>query len=221
MPAAALAPALVAGGATVAGGLIQGSAARSASRAQQASADAAVAEQRRQFDLTRSDQQPWLQAGQNALARLQDPNAFQADPGYNFARNEGMRGIERSAAARGGATGGNALRALSQFNQGMADQSYGNWWNRQAGLAGVGQASAQSLGALGAQTASNIGNSLMAGGDARASGIAGQANALSGGLAGLSNIWQYNRMGGFGTPPFAPPTTMTNNYRGPMFGGFA
>lgn len=219
MPAAAIAPALVAGGATVAGGLIQGSAARSAARAQQQSADAAVAEQRRQFDLTRSDQQPWLQAGTNALARLQDPNAFQADPGYAFTRAEGIRGIERSAAARGGATGGNALRALTQYSAGLADQTYGNWWNRQAGLAGVGQATAQNLGALGAQSANNIGNTLMAAGDARASGIAGQANALSGGLAGLANIYQYNRAGGFGTPPFAPPT-MANNYRGPMFGGY-
>jgi hypothetical protein len=208
MPAAA-----IAGIATVGSAVVQGNSARSAARAQAQSADAATAEQRRQFDLTRADQQPWLQAGQNALSRLQDPSAFQADPGYAFTRSEGMRGIERSAAARGGATGGNALRALTQFNAGLADQAYGNWWNRQAGLAGAGQASAQSIGAFGQQTANNIGNNLMAAGDARASGIAGQANALTGALSGLSNLYGYTRGAGGGP-------TMANNYRGPMYGSY-
>lgn len=193
----------ITGGATIFGAASSSSAARSASRAQQQSADAATAEQRRQFDLTRADQQPWLQAGQNALSRLQDPSAFQADPGYAFTRSEGMRGIERSAAARGGATGGNALRALTQFNAGLADQAYGNWWNRQAGLAGAGQASAQSIGAFGQQTANNIGNNLMAAGDARASGIVGQSNALTGGLSSLANLYAY-RQGGGGNDGLAP-----------------
>jgi hypothetical protein len=148
---------------------------KEAARIQADSAREAIAEDRRQFDITRQDQQPWLQAGQGALARLQDPNAFQADPGYNFQRTEGMRGIERSFAARGGAASGNALRALAEFNNGLAAQSYGNWWNRQAGLAGVGQSSAQNLGALGSQFSSRIGNNLQNAGDARASGIVNQA----------------------------------------------
>ena len=202
---------------TLGGAAISASSARSASRAQQASADAAVGEQRRQFDLARSDQAPWLEAGRNALTRLQDPNAFTADPGYNFARTEGMRGIERSAAARGGATGGNALRALSQFNSGLADQTYGNWWNRQAGLAGVGQASASNLASLGANTAGNIGNALMAGGDARASGIAAQGNAIGGALSGLANLYQYTRPSGQSQPNFGTPPSW--GYRTPPIWG--
>lgn len=192
---------------TLGSALIGSSGAKSAANTQAQSAAAAVDEQRRQFDLTRQDMQPWMQAGQNALMKLQDPAAnFQADPGYAFLRSEGLRGLERSAAARGGAFSGNALKALTQFNSGLADQSYGNWWNRQAGLAGVGQTAATNLGQLGANSASNIGNALMAGGDARASGIAGTANALSGGLSGLVNYFQYNRRQPNGLASYIPNT---------------
>jgi hypothetical protein len=162
---------------------------------------------------------PWLESGRNALGQLDqlasgDSSSFFTDPGYNFARTEGMRGIERSAAARGGAASGNALRALAEFNQGLATQQYGNFYNRTAARAGVGQTAAQSIGAFGQNTANNIGNNLMAAGDARASGIAGQANALSGGINSLANLYAY-RQGGAGSGPI-----MANNYRGPMYGGY-
>lgn len=162
-------------------------------REQSRSAKYAINEQRRQFDLTRQDQMPWLQAGQNALGRLQDPAAsFQQSPGYGFVRNEGLRGIERSAAARGGAASGNALKALAQFSSGLASQEYGNWWNQQAGLAGVGQSSANALGNFGQSSANAIGQIGMAGGDARASGVAGVTNALG---QGAANYFDWRRYG--------------------------
>ena len=164
------------------------------SRQQSRSANDALKEQRRQFDLTRQDQMPWLQAGQNALGRLQDPAAsFQQSPAYGFVRQEGLRGIERSAAARGGAASGNALKALAQFSSGLASQEYGNWWNQQAGLAGAGQSSANALGNFGQSSANAIGQIGMAGGDARASGVAGVANALGQGAANYFDWQQYNR----------------------------
>lgn len=54
----------------IVGGLIQGNAASSAADAQSASAAASVAEQRRQYDLTRQDQAPFLQTGTAANQRL-------------------------------------------------------------------------------------------------------------------------------------------------------
>lgn len=198
----------ITGGATIFGAASSSSAARSASRAQQQSADAATAEQRRQYDQSRADMMPWLESGRaglNDLNRLAagDSSQFFTDPGYNFARTEGQRGIERSAAARGGATGGNALRALSQFNQGLASQQYGDYYNRTAARAGVGQTTANNLASLGQNTANNIGNNLMAAGDARASGIVGQSNALTGGLSSLANLYAY-RQGGGGNDGLAP-----------------
>lgn len=180
---------------SVVGGLFGNKQADRAADAQVRASEAAIAEQRRQFDITQANQAPWLDAGRNALATLQDPNAFQKSPGYNFLQQQGMQGIERSAAARGGAASGNALKALAQFNTGLAQQDYGNWWNRQAGLAGVGQSAANNIGAFGAQAAGNIGNALMDAGQARASGIVGGANALSQGLSGAIDQWNYFRNG--------------------------
>jgi hypothetical protein len=55
---------------------------------------------------------------------------FRADPGYEFVRSEGQRGIQNSAAARGNVLSGATLKALTRFNQGTADQQYQNSYNR-------------------------------------------------------------------------------------------
>jgi hypothetical protein len=109
-----------------------------------------------------------------------------------------MRGIERSAAARGGATGGNALRALTEFNQGMASQQFGDFYNRTAARAGVGQTTANNLATLGQNSANSISGLLQAGGDARASGIMGQANSIGGALNSGLNNYLLMRGGYFG-----------------------
>jgi hypothetical protein len=205
-------------GASLVSGALGSRSTRSAARTQEQATQASIAEQRRQFDLSRQDAQPWMQAGQNALGQLQDPaRNFMASPGYEFMRGEGMRGIERSAAARGGAASGNALRALSQFNSGLAQQDFGNWWNRTAGLAGVGQAAQQQTAALGANMAGNVGNALMAGGEARASGIMGQANSLTGALNSGLNNYMLARGGWFDRPAggMAPQNMMALNYTSP------
>jgi hypothetical protein len=191
---------LIAGGSALLGALSS----RSASRAQERGAQAGIAEQRRQFDLTRQDQMPWLQAGQNALNNLQNPGAFQQSPGYQWALGQGMQGIERSAAARGGAASGNALKALAQFNQGLASQDFGNWWNRQAGLAGVGQAAAGNLGAVGQNSANALGMLYGNAGDARASGIMGVGNSLNNGLGAWYNNWLMRQGGSLPTQRNVP-----------------
>lgn len=179
-------------GLSLAGSALEGQGARDAARASAAGSTAAIAENRRQYDTSREDMMPWLTSGRNALGRLDNPQAnFTASPGYEFARGEGTRGIQNNFAARGGALSGNALRALTEFSGGLASGEYNNWWNQQAGLAGVGQTSAQNLGALGARSANDIGGYLQDRGNARASGISGQTNAYTGLLQnGLS---AYNR----------------------------
>ena len=198
-----VAAAVIVGGASLVSGAIGASASKSAGNAQAASADRAAAESGRQYDQTRQDQMPWMDAGKGALNRLQNPGEnFTASPGYQFRLSEGQRGVQQSAAARGGAYSGNAMKALNDYNQGMASSEYGNWWNQQAGLAGVGQSSANAVGQFGANASSNIGNALMAGGDARASGIMGSANSLTGALnSGLNSYMLYK--GGYFTKPTA------------------
>lgn len=55
---------------------------------------------------------------------------FEADPGYEFRREEGARGIERGQAARGGALGGAALKELERYRQGVASQEFQSAFDR-------------------------------------------------------------------------------------------
>lgn len=205
----------------VVGAAAKAKASRQAANAQSAAADSAISEQQRQYDQTRADQQPYMQSGTNALAKLQDPNAnFQASPDYAFRRSEGQRDIGNSFAARGGAFSGNALKALTDYNSNIASNEYGNWWSRQAGLAGQGQTATQAVDAAGANKANAVGNALMYQGNARASGIQGQGDAISGmatDLGGIGYNWNslaQSRKSGINTqqqPWWAPQ----NPYRGP------
>lgn len=160
--------------------------------------------------------------GTNALGRLDrtstgDMTNFFASPDYNFRREEGMRGLERTAAARGGAFSGNALRALGERNSNLASGEFGDWWDRQAGLAGFGQSATNATAMAGQNKANNVSNNMIGAGDARASGIAGQANAWSGAISGLTNYGMYNGFGGGGG---GGQNQFAMNYR-PRYGGYA
>jgi hypothetical protein len=172
---------------TVVGGAIEGHQASQAAKAQAGASDASIAEQQREYDQSREDLAPWRAAGQNALTQLSNPNAnFQASPDYAFRKSQGMLGIERSASARGGAFSGNALKALADYNSNLASGEFSNWWNRQAGLAGVGQSATNTTTQAGIATSNNISNNLLQQGDARASGIANQSNIWGNALNNLS-----------------------------------
>ena len=151
-------------------------------------------------------QQPFLGAGYRALEELEplsrykdfDMTKFTADPGYAFRLAEGQRGLDRSAAARGGMISGNALRAAARYGQDMGSQEYMNAFNRYRTqrddqvnalrtLAGVGQTSIGSLNTAGANMATQAGQAIGAAGDARASGYMGVANAATGGLNSYLN----------------------------------
>lgn len=184
-------------GAPLLGGLLEADGAKDAARASARATQAGIDEQRRQYDTTRADLMPWLDAGRGALGRLQNPVAnFAESPDYQFRRDEGMRDIGNYFGAKGGAASGNALRALAEFNNNLAGSEFGNWWNRQAGLAGVGQTASQNIGSFGANSASNIGNLLGLQGVARASGIEGQTNALTGMLQNLLSTWKHRNQPG-------------------------
>jgi hypothetical protein len=148
---------------------------------------------------------PGAAPGSAELLRPFALSDFEADPGYEFRRAEGMRAIERSAAARGGALSGGALRETERFGQGLASQEYQNafdryntgqtnTFNRLASLAGVGQTSNAATGQAGSNfanaatgisqaDATNQGNAILAAGNARASGYAGAGDAVGNSLA--------------------------------------
>jgi hypothetical protein len=199
-------------------------AASKAADTQAAAADRAAELQQQQYEQTRADQAPYREAGYNALAQMQRtagnvPGAFkfgagdyQADPGYAFRLSEGQKALDRSAAARGGLISGGALKAAQRFGQEMGSQEFGNaynraltgyntgvasenqLYNRQAGLAGIGQTSANLVGQAGQNYATNVGNLMTGAGAAQAAGQVGVANAITGGLGTYLNYTQGNSL---------------------------
>ena len=182
---------------------------RSAAKTQARAASQAADLQREQFDRQVELQEPWRQAGVNALRKLEAASdytpfgmeQFQADPGYGFRFQQGQKALERSAAARGGLISGNTGGALQQFGQGLASQEYQNAFNRYQAerqarlgplqsLAGVGQTATNALGQAGGAYTSGMGEALGAGAQARASGYMGAANAIGGGVGQYSNYMQ-------------------------------
>ena len=135
-----------------------------------------------------------------------DQSVFQQSPGYQFIRDEGQRDLGNSFAARGGAFSGNALRGLSQFNQGLASQDYDNFVNQLNTMAGIGQTAANQSGNAALQTGANVGNLMAAQGDARASGIANSANIWGNALSGAANAFggYFGNRNQYRTPPYNP-----------------
>ena len=143
-----------------------------------------IAEQQRQFDLTRKDMMPWMQAGTGALGQMQalnkgDFSQFYQSPDYQFALDQGIKGLDRSAAARGRLYSGGYGQDLTQYAQGLATQNYGNYYGRLADMAGVGNTTASNLGTFGANKANQISNQYGNIGNARASAYQGYANAFN------------------------------------------
>ena len=79
-----------------------------------------------------SANQPFSMAGfdPNSLMRNFGASDFQTDPGYNFRLSEGLKAIDRQAAARGGLISGAGLKAAGRFGGDLASQEYGNAFNR-------------------------------------------------------------------------------------------
>jgi len=143
--------------------------------------------------------------GQYATAEF-TPEQFLAgqDPAYAFRMSEGLKALDRSAAARGGLLSGGTLKGIEQYGQGLASEEYQNAFNRHQttrantllpyqALQGVGQAAAAgqaaNLGSLGSNLQAASSNAA----NASAAGTIGSANAWSSGLTGgASSYMNYS-----------------------------
>lgn len=138
--------------------------------------------QSRMYEDQVARQQPFYQAGLNALpeytkgvvpgGNLVRPFAesdFKTDPGYGFRMSEGMKALDRTAASRGNLLSGATFKGAQRFNQDIASNEYNNAYNRYvgnqatqrnalAGLTGFAPTAAQQIGAAGANYATNVNN---------------------------------------------------------------
>jgi len=210
-------------GATVVSGVIGSKAAGEAADVQAGASQAAIAEQRRQFDITQEQQAPFREAGVVALGQQQallgqgTPEeqqaafaAFAESPGQQFLRDQQERALVRSASAIGGLGGGNVRTALQEQAFGRAQTDFQNQLNRLAALSGAGQAAATTTGQFGAQTAGNIGQLQQVGGAARASGILGQQQATQQTLAGLTGLAAQSGLFNQPATPVVTPAPASN-----------
>lgn len=235
--AATIGSALIGSSASSRASKAQQQATETAAQASRETTQASIEAQERMFNRQVALQEPFRETGlaaQNRLAdllgisgRTGEPGygyglqpftmaQYQADPGYGFRLREGLKALDRTAAARGGLLSGNQLRGAMQYGQDLASQEYQNAFNRfqtqrsnilnpLQSLGGVGQTSTNALtsaaGNLGAGMAGaygNLGAALNANainaGNVRASGYINQANAITGALGQGLNYYQNQQM---------------------------
>ena len=194
---------------TVAGAAITSNAAGKAARGQEKAAQTAAATQERMFERQVALQEPWRQAGINALEKLRSGAVdVTQDPGYAFRLSEGQKALERTAAARGGLLSGGALREAQRYGQGLASQEYSAAYNRLASMAGLGQSTSGQMAGEAGTYGTNLANLQYGAGtgaaQTRASGYLGAANTLMSGLGSGLNYYQGNQtlnyLKGAGTP---------------------
>lgn len=230
--------ALVGAGASIIGGNKAAKAQTNATNQATALQQQQDLEAKRQYDLSRADLAPYREAGYTALGQLASGTAaggdfnrpytmsdLTMDPGYQFRLSEGQRGVESSAAARGGVLSGATLKALDQYNQGFASNEVNNAYNRYtsdlsgrynrlAGVAGTGQQAVNSTNAAGqnyvnnGQTGvNNITGNINAAANANSSQYANTANAIgnaansaANGFATVKSLGSYGGYGGYTVP---------------------
>jgi hypothetical protein len=127
--------------------------------------------------------------GQPAPSRFtNDFSTFTNSPDFQFAQQQGTLGLQRYENAAGLALSGGALKDVAQFNQGLASQQYGNYFNRLMQISQMGQGAA-TAGVSGANAAAQTMGAI---GQSTASGIIGGTNAITGGInSGISNSLMY------------------------------
>lgn len=204
--AALIGAGIVAGG-KVAGSVIQNKAANNAAKKQEMAADRANRLQYDMFQQQREDQAPWRDAGRTALSGLANPDFsrdfttadFEQDPGYQFRMQEGLKALERSAAARGGLNSGGTMKALARYGQDFASNEFQNAYNRfnsdrdrrfnrLSSIAGLGQTANSQIGAAGQNYANQAGSNMIGVGNAGAAADIAKANAWGSTISDVGNL---------------------------------
>lgn len=162
--------------------------------------------QQAQYQQTRQDLSPYRAIGEDASGRLTsrlselttpisvNPDDFQNSEYYKFLTTQGQKAVTNSAAARGLASSGAALKGATAFSKGLASQEWQNNFNMQQtnqknaydrlkSLVDTGAIAATGTGVLGEKAAYNAGTALTGGANAQAAA----ANATGTSIAGLAN----------------------------------
>lgn len=156
----------------------------------------AMGMQQGMFNTIVGQEQPFLKGGYNAEKTLMGllgggkgmMNTLEHLPGYQFAKQQGDMGILSQNSATGSALGGASLKAMSQYNTGLANSYYQNFFNNALGVAGMGQNAAGNLGTAGQGLGMGAAQAMAASGGSLGAGIMGGANNMATAASGIGSI---------------------------------
>lgn len=203
-----------------------GSAKRAAGVAAQGYQDASQTEGAAQTGINAA-YAPYQAAGTTALGQYSaamngDYSGFNNSPGYQFAMQQGVNAIDRSAASKGSLFSGGTGRALTNYGQGLAGNQYQSYLSNLMGMIGVGQNATNSVSQSQFNTAAEQGQNNIGANAAEASGITGKANEMSNATNSLISIGAGIAGGIAGGPAgaaaassMAPQAASSNPYSGP------
>lgn len=202
----------------------QAAAAAEATRQQREHYDLTRADLFKNYETDKANYQPFLDTGTAAnnqlgylmglggtgtgeagsLAKSFTMADFEADPGYAFRLQEGMKALDRVNSAKGKYYSGGAAKALTDYNQESASQEFGSAYDRYrqnqsdlysrltgvsntgmsaaGGIAGSGANTQSQLNSAGKNMINNVNQNITGAGNARAAGTIGSGQAWITGL---------------------------------------
>jgi hypothetical protein len=195
----------------------------------QGAANAQIEAQQQAEAQRRADMMPFMQAGYGALNRQEavlngDYSGFMNSPDYKWNFEQGLQGIDRSAAARGAMFSGGADADRMKFASGLASNHLNDYWAKLAGQAGQSYNASSTLAQLGQQSNTISGNARASSYLSRADANGQFATGTMGALGGLYSQYMAQRPqtqpgGGYGAsgmyysaPSTASGANWTNAY---------
>lgn len=189
-------------GATLASGYMAYDAAGDAADDSRRAAGASIDEQRYQFDQLQQLLAPYAEGGeeslnaQRALIGLAGPDEqasaiknLEQSPQFTSMVGQGEDAILANASATGGLRGGNVQRALAEFRPQMLSNLIQQQFSNLGGITSMGQNAAAMTGNAGMQSANNIGTILTNDATNQGNARIAQANTVGNTIGGLAGMY--------------------------------
>jgi len=136
-----------------------------------------------------SDLSAYTTPGQTAADKAQGAfDTFRNSTGYNFRVNQGMNALNSGYAGAGTIKSGAAIKAATDYGQGMASQEFGNWLNALGSQQGVGLNAAGAQAGVSSNYANALGNIYQQNGANQANAALAGANAMGSGIGNITNL---------------------------------
>ena len=166
---------------------------------------------------------PWANQGQQAYGTLNQllgvggnsqtmQDTLSNLPGYQFTLGQGLKSVQNSAAARGLADSGAALKGAANYSTGLANSTYGTYVNQLQNSANTGVSAANALAGVGTTVGGQVAGNQIGAGNAAAAGYNGIASSI-GNAAGSLPLASFLNNGLFGGG-----SAGTGQTTGPLFG---